>query len=545
MIIMFFKKIFLLPILILFLGCITGCVSSPLIAPTITSPTLIEPTPTKLVSTRTAATSTYRLWLSLELPEAFQQKLILPNNFIKIDSLDKQLSIEPTGIQNVIAYWVYALVAPFQTVKDEISRSELMDIWNGKTNQLLVMTSEVYQMISKMWGAPKGNSIQEIDERNLSDKIQNNGSWAILPFEKLDPQWKVLKINGISPLDKNFSNSDYALSIPVSVVGDNDAIKAFKAAVTNKAIQFPATNRDTSRMTSLILTGTTALTRDIATRMDEKGITYPAEKILNWFQTTDLVHISNEVSFKDDCDLRDRLKFCSKLEYFQLLKEINATIIELTGNHLLDFGPEPLLNTIDLYNQNNMGYYGGGRNLEEARKPLLIEQNGNKLAFLGCNAVDQYNELAGVNNPGANPCDRTWLKDEITQLKGEGYQVIVTYQDLEGCDPVPVPAQRGDFIFAAEAGAIIVSGSQAHCPQGMEFWNGAFIHYGLGNLFFDQMDELNRQEFLDRYTFYDGKLISIELLTAELEDSAQPRPMTATEREALLQRIFEASGWGK
>jgi len=54
---------------------------------------------------------------------------------------------------------------------------------------------------------------------------------------------------------------------------------------------------------------------------------------------------------------------------------------------------------------------------------------------------------------------------------------------------------------------------------------------------------LTRQEFLDRYTFFNGQLISIELLTAELEDSAQPRPMTEAERQALLWRIFNASGW--
>ena len=78
----------------------------------------------------------------------------------------------------------------------------------------------------------------------------------------------------------------------------------------------------------------------------------------------------------------------------------------------------------------------------------------------------------------------------------------------------------------------------------MEFYGEGFIHHGLGNLFFDQMHTLgNRQEFLDRHVFYDGRHISIELLTAMLEDFSQPRPMTPTEREDLLTEIFEASGW--
>ena len=100
------------------------------------------------------------------------------------------------------------------------------------------------------------------------------------------------------------------------------------------------------------------------------------------------------------------------------------------------------------------------------------------------------------------------------------------------------------FQSAVDAGAIIVNGSQAHRPQAMEFYAEGMIHYGLGNLFFDQMHDLAlRQEFLDRHTFYNGRHISTELLTALLEDFAQPRPMTDAERQGLLAEIFAVSGW--
>ncbi len=52
-----------------------------------------------------------------------------------------------------------------------------------------------------------------------------------------------------------------------------------------------------------------------------------------------------------------------------------------------------------------------------------------------------------------------------------------------------------------------------------------------------------RQEFLDRYTFHQGRLISVELLTAYLEDWSRPRPMTPEERLEFLDDIFSASGW--
>jgi poly-gamma-glutamate synthesis protein (capsule biosynthesis protein) len=52
-----------------------------------------------------------------------------------------------------------------------------------------------------------------------------------------------------------------------------------------------------------------------------------------------------------------------------------------------------------------------------------------------------------------------------------------------------------------------------------------------------------RREFIDRYVIYDGKLLSVELLTAMLEDWSRPRPMTLEERASFLQEIFAASGW--
>jgi poly-gamma-glutamate capsule biosynthesis protein CapA/YwtB (metallophosphatase superfamily) len=122
--------------------------------------------------------------------------------------------------------------------------------------------------------------------------------------------------------------------------------------------------------------------------------------------------------------------------------------------------------------------------------------------------------------------------------------VVFTYQWAESYTPIPGQAQKDGFRAAADAGAAIVSGSQAHQPQAMEFWNGSFVHYGLGNLFFDQMASTAvRQEVLDRHVIYDGRYISTELLTTFLEDYSQPRPMTSEERAEFLAGIFHASGW--
>jgi len=133
---------------------------------------------------------------------------------------------------------------------------------------------------------------------------------------------------------------------------------------------------------------------------------------------------------------------------------------------------------------------------------------------------------------------------EINRLLKQGYLPIMAFQHFELCEYPPQSSQRIDFKNMAEAGAVIVSGSQAHCPQAVTFVDGNFVHYGLGNLFFDQMESTYaRSEFLDRHVFYGGKYISTELLTAILEDYARPRAMTGEERAYLLGKVFEASEW--
>jgi poly-gamma-glutamate synthesis protein (capsule biosynthesis protein) len=83
----------------------------------------------------------------------------------------------------------------------------------------------------------------------------------------------------------------------------------------------------------------------------------------------------------------------------------------------------------------------------------------------------------------------------------------------------------------------------------MGFHDEAFIHYGLGNLFFDQMGDQDwmppgiRRIFLDRYAIYEGRLISVELLTGMVEDYARPRWMTDEERAQFLNEYFFHSGW--
>jgi Bacterial capsule synthesis protein PGA_cap len=495
------------------------------------------------------------IWISSNLPGGISQSLsqLVGFNLVN-DPNQADLRVE-IGPNNVVSNWVYALVAPFPTVTDGVASSVLKNYWlNGQDSSLSIRNILVDQttenVFSEMWGNPDPGIVSILpDDQILAKAWQNMDAWAIIPFDQIEPRWKVLEVDGISPIRKEFKPESYSLSVPISIAEVTPIGKDLFKQLDKESL-ITSSNRDPNLLTTVIVTGTTALVRGTAHLMEVNGMTYPDQDIRDWLRQADITHVSNEIAFTPTCPApftlpNKKLVFCSKPEYIQLLQDLDVKVVELTGDHLSDWGPDAVRYTINLYNQLGMRYYGGGLNLQDGEKPLLLEHNGTKIAFIGCNAKPPGYALASATTPGAVHCDPGYMLPEITSLKEQGYQVITTFQHLEYYSYKANPILVADFEKAAEAGAVIVSGSQAHQPQAMEFDNNSFLHYGLGNLFFDQYNEgfPNRQAFIDRHVFYNGHYINTELLTIMFVDQARSRPMTPSERQDLLTTIFKASNW--
>jgi hypothetical protein len=534
-----------------------------------TPPPTQRPENTPLPSeTATAAPLTISAMLSVppEIAEAAQDVAhTYPDLFVWTDAASSDISFsiipvfagirEPDSagtprwdgrVQQTLAEWVYVAAAPFATVTDTISLDDVRAGWNSAVPTLgqFYVDGEINALLGWFWQQSHG-SVRSIDRDLLIDTLwQERPAWTILPFHRLEPQLKVLRLEGVSPLDADFEPSEYLLTSYVEILGEPAAVDQFLAHYNG-----PTTNRDPNRLTFVAMTGPSGLDRAVGDRMERYGLTYPGEEIAPILAAADFAHMSNEVAFAPNCPDPEPVgdtQFCAKDEYLELMTFMSIDINEMTGNHVNDWGEHNLQHTFDLYEQAGILTFGGGRDLEQARAPLLIEHHGNRLAFVGCNPVGPYYAWAREGYGGSAPCeDYTFIKNQIAELDSQGYLVIATLQYLEHYQYDATGTQQYHFRALAEAGATAVSGSQGHHAQGFDFYAGAFIHYGLGNLIFDQMQYRGtRQSFIDWYVFYDGRLISVELITGLIEDYARPRLMTAEERAELLEAVFEGSGWG-
>jgi poly-gamma-glutamate synthesis protein (capsule biosynthesis protein) len=497
------------------------------------------------------------LWVDPAFPLALRQAMVVPAEIGSAQSAEQAVLWLEVGDSLPLTHWVYALVTPFPTLVDGVSSDELREVWNGRgggpfAGRSLMMDESTYAVFSAMWGAPAQGAIQVLPADNLLSAAWDAGTaWALLPFENLVPRWKVLEVDGQSPLRKEFDLSTYPLVVPVSLAGDPVRVQQAVTLYGSGSVTplLPPSNRDPGKLTVLAMTGVTALVRATAYTMEQRGVLYPGKDIRDWLRQADIAHISNEVPFAQNCPypnpVQEDLRFCSADKYIGLLEDVGTDVVELTGDHFQDWGQEAMYHTLEMYRQRNWGYYGGGENLQDGRKALIMEHNGNRLAFIGCNGKGGSFAQAGANRPGAVICDFPWMEAEISRLRSEGYLPVATFQHFEYYTYAAQPNQKRDFRALAQAGAVVVSGSQAHQPQAMEFLDQALIHYGLGNLFFDQYDvsAATRQGFIDRHVFYNGRYIGTELLTIQFVDYARPRPMTPAEREDVLNKVFRASGW--
>ena len=504
--------------------------------------------------------TSYTIWLAPYLPEAMLDDISLPSKVIEVNDKTEADLLVDVSADHPVSQWIYVLVAPFATVADEVSLDSLQALWKGTAPQdfpaeKLIVDGSTQAVLEKLWGSAAINTVKTVSAKDLLTTAWNEEkTWAIIPFEELDPQWKVIALDDQSPIQKAFNPDAYGLKIPFSLVGNADVVEPFmeKYGPQSDSPMLPAANRDADKLTTVVVTGVTALVRGTAYLMETNGMTYPAIDIGDILRDADILHVSNEIPFTETCpkpfanQQNDaNLVFCSKPEYIQLLEAIGTDVVELTGDHFRDWGADAMLYTIDMYKQRGWQYYGGGTDLADGMKPALFEHNGNKIAFIGCNAKPPGYATASATSPGAVHCDMDAMAKVVKEVVAEGYLPIFTFQHLEYYTYTINKNLVDDFEKAADAGAVIVSGSQAHQPHALEFYKGATLHFGLGNLFFDQYNEgfPQRQAFMDRHVIYDGRYISTELLTIMFTDMARPRLMTADERADLLNTVFSASGW--
>jgi len=200
--------------------------------------------------------------------------------------------------------------------------------------------------------------------------------------------------------------------------------------------------------------------------------------------------------------------------------------VSLANNHSGDYGPGALLETMAVLRQNQLPFFGAGKDLASAHAPLLLERSGLRIALLGYDEFLPRSFEATPSTPGV-----AWSEDEqvVTDIRSAfaaGADLVFPFMHWgwEG-EGQPSARQRALAHTMIDAGASGVIGSHPHVTQSAEIYRGKPIIFSLGNFVFDSFHtEPTRTGWLLRLTVNKSGVTRWDTVVARLDDEGLPHP---------------------
>lgn len=166
------------------------------------------------------------------------------------------------------------------------------------------------------------------------------------------------------------------------------------------------------------------------------------------------------------------------------LENNGFTLAALANNHTMDYGEKGLYETYKCFKE--MRTFGAG-SWDEAYKPIIIEVDNKKIAFLSLThcefgtLTDKWDKKHTVGSAWINHPD---VDDIIIKTrKNVDYLFIFAHAGVENI-PQPLPEWRDRYRSFIDRGCDAVIGSHPHIVQGWEMYKNKPIVYSLGNFYF-------------------------------------------------------------
>lgn len=189
--------------------------------------------------------------------------------------------------------------------------------------------------------------------------------------------------------------------------------------------------------------------------------------------------------------------FRARPEMLGILTEAQIDVVSVANNHSLDYGLEAFLNMLDLLEEAGIDYAGGGKNIEEAREPVVRWVGDVAVAFIGIDFTMPH--FAAEKEQGGNfylspKRANEWFDDiykYFYQARANAHLVLPVVHWGNNFETEPSENVRYLAEALISAGADGVLGASAHVLHGVEIMNDCPVIYDAGNLLFDFREERN------------------------------------------------------
>jgi poly-gamma-glutamate synthesis protein (capsule biosynthesis protein) len=295
---------------------------------------------------------------------------------------------------------------------------------------------------------------------------------------------------------------------------------------------------------TVALTGDVLLDRGVRKILDSRGADYPYEKIKCILERYDIVFGNLECPITQGGApvLKNRnLIFRADVKNAAALKKAGYNVLNLANNHVMDYGPEGLENTLEALEKEGIKAVGAGEDCKKARQPVFVNVRGIIVGFLGYSAFPHEGYFYFPDRPDVACVDTEKLESEIKNAKKDCDFLIVYFHWGKEFDFYPSGQQRELAYLAANSGADIVAGHHPHVLQPVEEYKGKYIFYSLGNFVFDKQVPWGTDETvivgltLSRKGIEDMRLIPVRI------KNCQPAAASGEDARTILEKLSPIS----
>ncbi len=226
------------------------------------------------------------------------------------------------------------------------------------------------------------------------------------------------------------------------------------------------------------------------------------------------------------------------------LADAGFDFLSLANNHVLDYGPVALADTIDALDERGIGYAGAGADRSAARKPAVRERRGASVAFLSFSHILPPGFIAGPERAGLaqGRGNMDGVAKAIGEAKAANDYVIVSFHwGVEYVDDANGDQVR-DARRAIDAGADMVLNHHPHVIQGLEVYKDRLIAYSLGNFVFDHYKRKTGESIILDARLGPHGVADVRATPVYLDGYGRPKVVRGTEGQEILKRLKLISG---
>mgnify|MGYP000924509520 CR=1 FL=1 len=348
---------------------------------------------------------------------------------------------------------------------------------------------------------------------------------------------KLTDITSGTPL----SNNAKTLSLRLKKSLDESEKKALTEA-------FAPAYASSPRSWTYLAVGDIIPARDVYTYSKRNGFLFPYAKISDTLKSADLTVTNVETTIADgqaNGEGAGMMVFTAPSKAFDGLVASGIDGINLANNHSMNGGSQKVTEMLTGLDVRKIGHFGVSTT--NGINTWATTVNGIKVIHLSFNTVPGSIDPT-ASTPGArriplkpwgslSESDVAFVQGQIKAAKQSADVVIPWFQWGTEYTHDANDEQRRLAHAAIDAGAETVIGTHPHWTQGIEWYNGHFIAYSLGNFIFDQnWSDETRRSFAAQITFTGTKVTGVQLMPAYIENWVQPRFLAPS--EALYKQIL-------